>query len=206
MEHSLEASQQQCDRDDRSAQNKNNAGRVVRPDKQRQAHPGHPGRTHGVNRNDEVQAGQNRRETIDEDPDHRGRYGGVRINAAQRRIKGPACVQAAGGERIQNERSANQVNVPAQEIDFRKGQVLRADHDRYHEIAQHRRNRRNQEKENHGHAMHRKQLVVGFWRNQITGGRQQVDADQRSEQPTDKKEEGHRNQVQDRDPFVVSGQ
>ena len=60
------------DGDDRRAEDHNQAGRVMGPDEQRQPEPGHPRRAHRVDRDDEVQTGQDRRETSDENADDRG--------------------------------------------------------------------------------------------------------------------------------------
>ena len=59
VRQALEGHQQNRDCDHRRAQNHDQAGRVMRPDKQRQAKPGHSRRAHRVNRDDEVQAREN---------------------------------------------------------------------------------------------------------------------------------------------------
>ena len=59
------------DRDDRRSQDHDQAGRVVRPHEQRQPEPRQPGRAHRVDRDDEVQAGEDRREPGDEDAERR---------------------------------------------------------------------------------------------------------------------------------------
>ena len=63
--------QQERDRDHRRAEHHDQAGRVHRPDEQRQAEPGHARRAHPVDRDDEVEAGQDRREAGDEDAERR---------------------------------------------------------------------------------------------------------------------------------------
>ena len=67
VEDALEAQQEQRDRDHRRAQNEDEAGGVHRPDEERQAEPRHSRRSHLVNRDDEIQAGEDRREAGDED-------------------------------------------------------------------------------------------------------------------------------------------
>ena len=59
----------QRDRQHRGAEHVDQAGRVHRPDEQRQAEPGQPRRPHRVDRDDEVQPGQDRGEPDDEDAD-----------------------------------------------------------------------------------------------------------------------------------------
>ena len=94
VKHALQAGEQQRDGDYRRAQNKDDAGGVVRPYEQRQPEPGHARSAHGVNGHDEIQPGQNRRKSVDEDAEHRGRDRGIRIHAAQRRVERPAGIQA----------------------------------------------------------------------------------------------------------------
>ena len=63
VEDPLGRDQQQRDRDDRRAQDLDDAGGVVRPAEQRQPEPGHPGRAHRVDRHDEVQPREDRART-----------------------------------------------------------------------------------------------------------------------------------------------
>ena len=63
------ATSSERDREHRRAQHLNQAGRVMRPDKQRQPPPCQAGRAHLVDGDDEVQARQDRREAGDEDAD-----------------------------------------------------------------------------------------------------------------------------------------
>ena len=88
-------------------------------------------------------------------PMRHGRDLRVRVRAAVGRIKRPAGVHAAGDRGIQREQAAHDVDVPAQQIQLRKGQVARADHQGNQEISEDRGNRRNQEKENHDDAVQR---------------------------------------------------
>ena len=206
MKHALEAGEQQGDGDDRSPEDKNDAGGVMSPNEKWQAKPGHPRRAHGVNGDDEIQARQDGGEAVDENSDHRRSYRGIGIDTAQRRVEGPAGVQAAGREGVENEAAAKQVDIPAQEIDLGEGEILGADHERYQEISQDRGNRRDQEEKDHRHAVHGEQLVVGFRRNQVAVRRQQVNADHGGERAADEKEEGHRREIQQRDALVIRGQ
>ena len=67
MEAALQSHQRQRDGDHRRAQHLDQRGGVVGPDEERQAAPGHPGRAHLVDGDDEVQARQNGRKPGDED-------------------------------------------------------------------------------------------------------------------------------------------
>ena len=58
--------QQQRDRDDRRAENHDEARRVLRPHEERQPEPRHARRAHAVDGDDEVEAREDRREAGDE--------------------------------------------------------------------------------------------------------------------------------------------
>ena len=73
---------------------------------------------------------------------------------AVRRVERPAGVDAAGDHRVEREDAADPVDVEAEQVDARERQVLGADHRRDQEVAEHRRNRRDQEEEHHDHAVH----------------------------------------------------
>ncbi len=178
----------------------------MRPGEQRKPEPGHPRRTHGMDGDDEVEAGENRGEAVDKDADDRGRDGGIGVDAAKRGVKGPAGIQPAGAEGIQNEAAANHVDIPAEKIDLREGQILRADHQGNQKIAEDGGNRGNQEKEDHGHAMHGEELVVRFRRNQGAGWRQKMDTDHGGEEPANEKEKGDGTKPQQSDALVVGGE
>ncbi len=155
---------------------------------------------------DKVEAGEDGRETVDKNADDCGSDGGIRIDAAERRVEGPAGVQTAGAEGIQHEAAADDVNVPAEKVDLRKCQVLRADHQGNQEIAEDGGNGGNEEKENHGYAVHGEKLVVGFRRNQCAGGRQKMDSNHGGEDSADEKENGHGTEIQQGDALVVGGE
>ena len=158
----LDCQQQQRDAQDRRGQHQDDAGGVHRPQKQRQAEPGQTRCSQAVNADDEVQTGQDRRKADDEDTDrdryHAGRGGG----GAEGGVEGPAGVDAAVDQRPQRERRAEHVDVPAEQVEPRKRQVARAEHERHDEIPQHAGNRRDQEKPHHHHAVHGEQFVVGL--------------------------------------------
>ena len=72
---------------------------------------------------------------------------------------------------------ADDVDVPAQQVDARERQVLRAAHDRHQEVPERRRDRRDQEEEDHHDAVQREQLVVQVGRQQVAARRQQLEPD-----------------------------
>src|SRR5262245_54509975 len=124
----LESHQDQGNGNNRRAENKNNTGRVKRPYEKRQTKPGHTGRAHFVDRDNEVKPGENRRKASDKNPDNREHDMGIGINAAVRRIEGPSRVHSASGCRHQSEGSPEDKNIPTRQIETGKGQVPRADH------------------------------------------------------------------------------
>ena len=114
----LDDQQQHRDRDDRRAEHLDQAGRVERPDEQRQPEPGHARRAHAVDRDDEVQAGQDRREAGDEDAERRsGRRWcstpscctACRTSSRCRRRRRP-CAQSVND-------AADHVDVPAEQVE-----------------------------------------------------------------------------------------
>ena len=194
------------DGDHRRAEHLNQARGVVRPDEERQLEPVHAGRTHPVNRDDEVEPGQDRREPGDEDAERRGGHVGARRRGAVWRVEGPARVDTAGDDGEQREYAANHVDVPAEQVDPREREVFRADHRRNQEVAEHRRHRRNQEEEHHDHAVQREELVVGVGLEQVALRRRELEPDAHGKQAAEEEEYRDRDQVEDRDALVVLGE
>ena len=135
------------DGDDRRAQKLNDAGGVVRPDEQRQARPGHAGRAHAVDGDDEVQTGEDGRESGDEDRE--SGFDDFRVGevGAEGRVEGPTGVDAAGQHAVQHHHAADDVEIPAQQVDAGKGEILRPDHQGHEKVSEHGGNGRNQEEE-----------------------------------------------------------
>ena len=175
----------------------------MRPHEQRQPEPCESRRAHRVDRDDEVQAGQDRREPRDEDAERRRHDVRVRRGRAVRRVERPTGVDAAAERGVQREEAPQDVDVPTEQIDSREREVLRADHDRDQEIAEHGRDRRDQKEEDHHHAVHGEHLVVGFRRQQVARRREQLETDDRGEDTADGEERCDRDQVQQRDALVV---
>ena len=103
---------------------------------------------------DEIETGENRRKTGDENADDRQRDMGIRIDAAVRRVKRPAGINATGGRGREGKQAAENINIPTGQVKARESEVAGADHQRNQKISQDRRDRRNQEKENHRDAVH----------------------------------------------------
>ena len=112
----LHENQQQRHRQHRRGQHHDQAGGIDRPQKQRQPRPRQPGRPHAVNRDDEVQAGQNRRKAGNENAGGGRHDVRIGVDGAERGIKRPARVDAPPNDRIQREQSAGDVDVPTGQV------------------------------------------------------------------------------------------
>ena len=157
-----------------------------------------------MNRDDEVEAGQNRGEAGDEDAQSGRDHLRRRRHGAEWSVESPSRVDAARDERVQREQPPEHVNVPAREIQFRKREVFGADHERHEEIPEHGRNDGDEEEKHHHHAVHREQLVVGLVRHQIAGRRRELEAQQHGEDAADEEEERDGGEVQQGDPLVIA--
>ena len=162
MEHGLEQQQQQRDRQNRRCQHEDDAGRIQRPDEYRQAIPGQARRAQAVNGDDEIQSGGDGGKTGNEDADHHRDDMALGIVAGQRRVECPAGIDAAGEQRVQRAEPAGHEQIPAHQVQLRKRQVPRAQHQRDHEVADGDRHGGHQEEPHHDDAVHGEQPVVGL--------------------------------------------
>src|ERR1700730_19411733 len=142
MQQAFQTQQEQRDGDHRSAKNENDAGGINSPDKKRQAKPGESRSTHFVNSDDEIEPGKNRRKSGDEHAERGGDHRSVGKAAAIGRVKRPAGVDSAGNHGVEREDGADDVDVPAEQIEPWKRQVTRADQHGHKDIPKRRRNRR----------------------------------------------------------------
>ena len=195
-EDAFHGGQAQGNRDHRGPQDHDYGRGVMRPDKKRQAEPSHARRSHSVHGNQEVEPGKNRGETGDEYADHGGSHCGVRIDGAQRGVERPTGIEAARDHGVQRKGAADNVDVPAEKIDFRESQILRPNHQWDQEIAKHRGDRRNQEEENHGDAMHGEHAVVGVGGEESAVRRHQVQANHHGEEAADEEKESDRGEIE----------
>ncbi len=177
----------------------------MRPDEQRQTVPGHARGAHAVDGDHKIQPGQDRREPRNENRQAGLNHLCIAEGGAERRVERPACVHAAGEHAMQHQRAGDDVEIPAQKINAREGQVLGADHQRDQEIAQHRRDGRDQEEKDHHLAVHGEELVVGVGLHQVAHRSQQLQPDQQGEKSSNKEEESNRKQIEQRDALVVDG-
>ena len=74
------------------------------------------------------------------------------------------------------------------------------------EVAEDRRNRRDQKEEHHDDAVHGEQLVVHIVAHEIAGGRREIQADEHGERAADEEEHRNGGEVEQRDALVVARQ
>ena len=204
-EIALRRDQDERDRENGRRQNENEADGIQGPDEQGQPEPGHALGTQHVNGCDKVDAGGDGREAREKNSRGGGEHRPIREHGRIGRVKGPARVDAARYEDVNYEKAADQVQVPADEIEARECQVFRADHERYQEIAEDRGDGRNQEKPNHHHAMQREQPVIGFVAHNIRLRCHEFQPDHSHGGAADEKEERDRNRVENGDALVIRG-
>src|SRR6266404_20728 len=158
------------------------------PDKEWQAKPSHARRAHRMNRDDEVESGENRGKSRNEYADRGERHVRVGVNTAVGSVKSPAGIDSARRRCRKREQTSNNIDIPAGEVQTRERQVPRSDHHGNQKISQHRGDRWNQKKENHRDAVHREQFVVSLGLYQISLGRQQLQSQQGGKNAPDKKD------------------
>ena len=139
-EPALDDHEQQRDADDRGREDLDPCRGIQRPDEQRHPEPGHPRRAHPVDRGDEIQPGQDRREPEDERREQGGEHIRRRADAV-RDVERPSRIRGAARQehRDQRQQSAGQEEPPGEQIQPREEDVLRPDQQREHEVAEDRR-------------------------------------------------------------------
>ncbi len=70
---------------------------------------------------DEVQSGEDRGETRDEDTEGGGDNVGLEKLGAEGRVEGPTGVDAAIEDRVDHQQAADDEKVPAEQVDAREG-------------------------------------------------------------------------------------
>jgi len=206
-QHALGHDQHQGDGQDRRGQDLYPGGGVQGPDEERQPAPGHAGGPEAVDGGDEVEAGQDRREADDEDPeDRQGDVGAG--TGAERDVEGPSCIgrTAAGEERGQYDGRADHVEPPGKQIQAGKGDVAGADLDRHDQVAEGSLKAGDDEEENHHHAMHGEEGVIGLGAHDRAAGCHQFDPDQQPQQHPHQEEAEGGIEIEQPDPFVVDGE
>ena len=114
---------------------------------------------------------------------------GIYVMCAERCRECPSRIHAAGDHHVQLNAAAYDEEVPADEVEFGKGNVACANHERYKKVSQHGRRYGHQKEEHHDDAVNGEQFVVSVRRNQIAGGSQQFEANQRCRRAANHKKE-----------------
>ena len=100
------------------------------PHKQRKAVPCESRSTHRVNRDDKIQARENRREARNEYTQGGHDHVCVRIRGAKRSIERPACIDTTLHYRRKRNNAAHDVEIPTQQVDPRKSEIPGSNHHR----------------------------------------------------------------------------
>ena len=130
----------------------------------------------------------------------------VGVQRRERRVEGPAGIDAAGQDREQRHRAAEHEQVPAQEVEAGKREVARADHQRHDEIAERVGNRGDQEEPHHDDAVHGEQAVVHVGADEIGLRGRELDPDRGRRCAADEEEEDEAGEIENRDALVIGGE
>ncbi len=128
---------------------------------------------------------------------------GIRIGAAEWRVKRPAGIDAAAENCVESETRSENVDVPAEQIQARKREIARANHHGHQKISEHGGNTGNHEKENHHEAVHGEKLVVRFGLHECALRREQMQPHQHRRRASDEKHKCDGDEIQQRDALVI---
>ena len=103
----------------------------------------------------------------------------------------------------EGEGAAGHEEIPAREIQSRKGDIARADHQGQEKIAEDSRDGWNQKKPDHDHAMNGEELVVSLGGDEVALRGEQLQPHQCRRRAADEEEKRNRDHVEDRDPLVI---
>ena len=127
LEHALEEEEQHRDPDHGRGQDLHDAGGVEAPDEEGQPVPRHPRRPHLVDGDDEVDAGEDRREARDKDRHRHEEHGPARVVRGVRGVERPARIDLPVEQRPHDEDAPQEEDVVRGEVEAGEGDVLRAD-------------------------------------------------------------------------------
>ena len=193
-------------RDRRQHEDEQHGVGLDRPDEQRDAHPGHAGRAHVVDGDDEVdrpgERGQ-RRQVQAENPEVLPAPR-AELLGRQRRVTGPARARraAVGEEAREDDEPAEEEEPVRERVQAREGHVLRADHERDEVVAEAGEDR-DDEEEDHHRPVHGEQLVVRVPGDEVVVRLGQLRAYEQPHNAGGEEEEERRDDVEDPDPLVV---
>ncbi len=203
-EHPLQYHEQQGNADDRGREDLDPRCRIGGPDEKRHLEPSHPRCSHPVNRRDEVEAREDRRESQDKRGQER-RDHVRRCPDAVRDVECPPGIRRPSRQkhRRQGNDAACNVEIPRKEVQPREKHVLCTDHDRDHKIPKHRRPDRDHKKENHNDAVKRKERIVGLRLNDGSFRLPHFDTHEEAKRHCSKEEQEDSPKIQDADALVI---
>ena len=205
-EQSVRRDEKERHREHWRRQDHHQAGRIDRPDEKRHAKPGHARRAQRVDSRNEIDAGGDGAEPRDDHPEHRERDIAVGEGGRVGRIECPSRIDPAREQSPEHQDPAGQRQIPAHEIELRKGDVGRADHQRQQEVAECRGDQRHEEEPHHDDAVQREGAVIAVVGQKMRMWREQFEPDQRRRRAADEKEGGDHQGVEERDALVVGGE
>ena len=176
-----------------------------RPHEQRDAAPAHAGRAHVVDRGDEVDRAEHRRQAGEVDHvDPRVLAAGRRVLLRRQRQVGEPAGLGRGEEDRRVERDAAEQEHPVgPRVDAREGDVARPDHQRQ-QVVREARPHRHDDEEDHRRPVHGEDLVVLLGRQERVVRRAELDPQQEQRlDPSQQEEDEDRVEVHDPDLLVV---
>ena len=130
----------------------------------------------------------------------------IAVGRRERGIEGPAGIKPTRKQRVELDYPSRNKKIPAQEVQFWKGQISCAHHQRDYEVAKCDGHSRNEEKPDHHHPVNGEEPVVGFRRAEHALGHDEIVANERRGDPANKEEDRDRTQIKEGDAFVVGRQ
>jgi hypothetical protein len=100
----------------------------------------------------------------------------------------------------------DEVDVEAREVELGERDVLRSDHDREEEVAEHVRDRRDHEQPHHDDAVVGEQLVVRVGVDDRVIRREQLEAEDEREHAAEDERQRDAEEEHDPDPLVIGGE
>ena len=192
------------DPEDRRGQHLDDGGRVEAPEEEGHAEPAHLGRAELVDRDDEVDPGEDRAEAENEDAEDDRDHAAVGRRAV-RGVEGPSGVDPAGHDGENGEERPGHVEVPARQVQPGEGDVLGSEHEGKDEVPQRSGNARDQHQEDHHRPVQGEDPVVGLGRHRRVLRLDQHRPDDHGQDASEEEGGEDRDQIEHPDPLVIQG-
>ena len=105
--------------------------------------------------------------------------------------EGPAGVDATTDDGIEKKKSTNNVEIPAEQVEARKGKVSCAEHQKQEKVAEDCRYGWDKYEEDHHNAVHGEDLVIGVHRHHVRVGGEKFQSEGHCEQAAHDEEKCH---------------